>query len=151
VAGLVAITPGAGFVAGMSPIWIGLIAGTVCCFAVGLKTKAGYDDALDVVGVHFVGGLVGSLLIGFFSEPDYFGSEVMAGLFHDGGAKLLGEQALANGVTIVYSFVVTALIMLVLKATIGVRVSAETEAAGLDLVEHAETAYHADSAVLGRS
>ena len=70
VAGLVAITPGAGFVAGMSPIYIGLIAGVACCFAVGLKTKAGYDDALDVVGVHFVGGLVGSLLIGFFSEPD---------------------------------------------------------------------------------
>ena len=73
VAGLVAITPGAGFVAGMSPIWIGLIAGVVCCFAVGLKTKAGYDDALDVVGVHFVGGLVGSLLIGLFADPDFFG------------------------------------------------------------------------------
>ena len=105
VAGLVAITPGAGFVAGMSPIYIGLIAGVACCFAVGLKTKAGYDDALDVVGVHFVGGLVGSLLIGFFAEPAYFGTEgvVKAGVFHDGGWSLLGEQALANGVTIVYS------------------------------------------------
>ena len=144
VAGLVAITPGAGFVAGMSPIYIGLIAGVACCFAVGLKTKAGYDDALDVVGVHFVGGLVGSLLIGFFSEPAYFGTEgvVKAGVFHDGGWSLLGEQALANGVTIVYCFIVTTIIMVVIKATIGVRVSEEVEYSGLDLPEHAETAYH---------
>ena len=144
VAGLVAITPGAGFVAGMSPIYIGLIAGVACCFAVGLKTKAGYDDALDVVGVHFVGGLVGSLLIGFFAEPEYFGTEgvVKAGVFHDGGWSLLGEQALANGVTIVYCFIVTTIIMVVIKATIGVRVSEEVEYSGLDLPEHAETAYH---------
>jgi Amt family ammonium transporter len=145
VAGLVAITPGAGFVAGMAPIWIGLAAGVVCAFAVSLKTKAGYDDALDVVGVHFVGGLVGSLAIGFFSQPEFFGTDVMAGLFHGGGAELLLEQALANGVTIVYSFVVTALIMLALKATIGVRVSEEVEVTGLDLAEHAETAYHQGS------
>ncbi len=147
VAGLVAITPGAGFVAGMSPIYIGLIAGVVCCYAVNLKTKAGYDDALDVVGVHFVGGLVGSLLIGFFSEPEFFGGEFKAGIFHDGGAGLLGEQALANGVTIVYCFVVTTIIMLALKATIGVRVSDETESSGLDLAEHAETAYHSGSSI----
>jgi ammonium transporter, Amt family len=143
VAGLVAITPGAGFVAGMSPVWIGLIAGAACSYAVSLKTKLGYDDALDVVGVHFVGGLVGSLLIGFFSQPVFFGTEddVMAGLFYDGGLELLGEQALANGVAIVYSFVVTYGLMRLLKATIGVRVTAETEAGGLDLAEHAETAY----------
>jgi Amt family ammonium transporter len=150
VAGLVAITPGAGFVAGMSPIWIGLIAGVVCSYAVGLKSKAGYDDALDVVGVHFVGGLVGSLLIGLFSDPDYFGNGVKAGLFNDGGLSLLGEQALANGVTIVYSFIVTGAIMLVLKATIGVRVSEDVERAGLDLAEHAETAYHAGNSTLER-
>ena len=142
VAGLVAITPGSGFVAGMAPIWIGLAAGVVCCLAVGLKTKAGYDDALDVVGVHLVGGLVGSLAIGLFSRPTFFGNGVKAGLFHDGGLGLLGEQALANGVTIVYSFIVTTVIMLVLKATIGVRVSPEAEEGGLDLAEHAETAYH---------
>ena len=146
VAGLVAITPGAGFVAGMSPVWIGVIAGVICCFAVGLKNKAGYDDALDVVGVHFVGGLVGSLLIGLFSDPDFFGTEVMAGLFYGGGLELFFEQALANGVTIVYSFIVTYLLMLGLKATIGVRVSEETEVMGLDLAEHGETAYHAGSA-----
>jgi Amt family ammonium transporter len=142
VAGLVAITPACGFVAGMSPIYIGLAAGVACCFAVGLKTKAGYDDALDVVGVHFVGGLVGSLLIGFFAEPEYFGLDFKAGVFHDGGWALLGEQALANGATIVYSFLVTTLIMVVLKATLGVRVSEEVEHNGLDLPEHAETAYH---------
>jgi len=142
VAGLVAITPGAGFVAGMSPIYIGLIAGVICCFAVGLKTKAGYDDALDVVGVHFVGGLVGSLLIGFFAEPEYFGGEFMAGVFHGGGWQLFGEQALANGAAIVWSFIVTAIIVLALKYTVGIRVSEEEEAMGLDLAEHAETAYH---------
>ena len=142
VAGLVAITPGAGFVSGMSPIYIGAIAGVVCCFAVGLKTRFGYDDALDVVGVHFVGGLVGSLLIGLFSSPDFFGTEVKAGLFEGGGLGLLGEQALANGATIVYSFVVTYAIALALKATIGLRVDEETEVTGLDLAEHAETAYH---------
>ena len=142
VAGLVAITPAAGFVSGMSPLFIGAIAGIVCSFAVGLKNKLGYDDALDVVGVHLVGGLVGSLLIGFFSSPDYFGTKVKAGLFEGGGLSLLGEQALANGVTIIYSFAVTALIALALKATIGIRVDAETEVEGLDLAEHAETAYH---------
>jgi Amt family ammonium transporter len=149
VAGLVAITPCAGFVAGMAPLWIGAVAGVVCCFAVGLKTKLGYDDALDVVGVHFVGGLVGSLLLGLFSEPDFFGTEVKAGVFHDGGWSLFGEQALANGAAIVWSFVVTLIIMLVLKATIGVRVSDDTERAGLDLAEHAETAYHAGASTTG--
>jgi Amt family ammonium transporter len=148
VAGLVAITPGAGFVAGMAPIWIGLAAGAICSYAVNLKTKAGYDDALDVVGVHMVGGLVGSLAIGLFAEPEYFGGEFMEGLFHGGGLELFGEQALANGVTIVYSFVVTMLIMLALKATIGVRVSEEVENSGLDLAEHAETAYSTGSASL---
>ena len=145
VAGLVAITPGAGFVAGMSPIYIGLIAGVACCFAVGLKTKLGYDDALDVVGVHFVGGLVGSLLIGLFSDPSYFGTENMEGLFFGGDAELLLEQALANGVAIVWSFGVTLVLMLLLKATIGVRVSDAEESQGLDLAEHGETAYHSDA------
>jgi ammonium transporter, Amt family len=147
VAGLVAITPAAGFVAGMAPIWIGVIAGVVCCYAVNLKAKAGYDDALDVVGVHLVGGLVGSLLIGFFSQPDFFDNGVEAGLFHGGGAGLLAEQALANGATMIYSFIVTFGIMLALKATVGVRVSEDVEASGLDLAEHAETAYHSGASV----
>ena len=107
VAGLVAITPAAGYVSGASPIFIGLIAGVVCCYAVKLKNKAGYDDALDVVGVHFVGGLVGSLLIGFFADPDFFKGSFEKGLFFGGDAGLLLEPALANGVAIVWSFVVT--------------------------------------------
>ena len=148
VAGLVAITPCAGFVSGMSPLIIGAIAGVVCCFAVGLKSKLGYDDALDVVGVHFVGGLVGSLLLGLFASPDFYPESVAAyngfkaGLFEGGGTSLLFEQALANGVTIIYSFAVTTIIALALKATIGLRVDEETEVNGLDLAEHAETAYH---------
>jgi Amt family ammonium transporter len=149
VAGLVAITPCAGFVSGAAPIWIGLIAGVACCFAVGLKTKFGYDDALDVVGVHFVGGLVGSLCVGLFANPQFFGGEYMEGLFYGGGLQLFGEQALALGVTIVYSGVVTTIIMLALKATVGVRVSESVEESGLDLAEHAETAYHTGTAASG--
>jgi ammonium transporter, Amt family len=146
VAGLVAITPAAGFVSGPAPIVIGLIAGVACCYAVRLKTKLGYDDALDVVGVHFVGGLIGSLLIGFFANPDFFEGAFMEGVFYGGSLKLFGEQALANGVAIVWSFAITYGIMTVLKQTIGVRVSDETEAAGLDLIEHGETAYHGNAA-----
>ena len=129
----------------MSSIWIGLAAGVICCFAVRVKFKAGFDDALDVVGVHFVGGLVGSLLIGLFADAKYFGAEHMSGLFYGGGFTLLGEQALANGVTIIWSGVITALILLALKYTIGIRVSEEAEVTGLDVSEHAETAYNGDS------
>jgi ammonium transporter, Amt family len=142
VAGLVAITPAAGFVSGPAPLAIGAVAGVVCCYAVKLKTKAGYDDALDVVGVHFVGGLVGSLLTGLFANPSFFGLEFKEGLFYGGGLSLLGEQMLANGAAIVWSFVLTLGIMIVLKNTIGVRVSDEQEVTGLDLAQHAETAYH---------
>ncbi|MCB0982556.1 MAG: ammonium transporter [Acidimicrobiaceae bacterium] len=152
VAGLVAITPAAGYVSGAGPIWIGLIAGVVCCYAVRLKTRFGFDDALDVVGVHFVGGLVGSLLIGFFANPAFFDDEsfiahgFMKGIFYGGSPRLLAEQALANGSAIVWSFALTFGIMIVLKKTIGVRVDAETEYTGLDLALHSETAYHGGAA-----
>ena len=148
VAGLVAITPAAGYVSGVAPLVIGALAGAICCYAVRLKTKAGYDDALDVVGVHFFGGLVGSLLIGFFANPDFFlkpdGESYFSGegLFYGGGLSLLGEQLLANGVAIVWSFVLTFVIMKALQLIIGVRVAEEEEVTGLDLVEHGETAYH---------
>jgi ammonium transporter, Amt family len=151
VAGLVAITPAAGYVSGMSPIAIGAVAGVVCCYAVKLKSRAGYDDALDVVGVHLVGGLVGSLLIGFFANPAFFGLtddgslKFGEGIFYGGGASLLLEQAVANGAAIVWSFGLTLVIMLVLKVTIGVRVTPEEETTGLDLALHAETAYHSGS------
>ena len=115
----------------------------ICCYAVKLKFKAGYDDALDVVGVHFVGGLVGSLLIGFFANPDFFGGSTFEeGLFYGGGLGLLGEQLLANVAAIVWSFALTFGIMMVLKMTIGVRVSEEEEVHGPRPAEHAETAYH---------
>jgi Amt family ammonium transporter len=142
VAGLVAITPAAGYVSGPAPIFIGIAAGVICCYAIRLKAKFGYDDALDVVGVHFVGGLVGSLLIGFFANPSFFDGAFDEGIFYGGDASLLLEQALANGVTILWSFPITLLLMLALKKTIGVRVSVEDEQVGLDLALHAETAYN---------
>ena len=155
VAGLVAITPAAGYVSGASPMFIGIIAGVICCYAVRVKVKAGYDDALDVVGVHFVGGLVGSLCVGLFANPDFFLKEVDVnapaesfflgeGLFYGGGLSLLGEQALANIVAIVWSFTFTILIMIVLKKTMGVRVDESVEQTGLDLALHRETAYHSE-------
>ena len=142
VAGLVAITPAAGYVSGAAPIAIGAVAGVVCCYAVRLKKRFNYDDALDVVGVHFVGGIVGSLLIGFFANPEFFDLEFEKGLFYGGDAGLLIEQALANGVAIVWSFIITTIILLALKYTIGIRVDAEVEHNGLDLALHGETAYH---------
>ena len=142
VAGLVAITPAAGYVSGVGPLAIGAIAGVVCCYAVRLKSKFGYDDALDVVGVHFVGGLVGSLLIGFFANPEFFEGSFGAGMFYGGSVDLLIEQAIANGAAIVWSFVLTYVIMKVLAATIGVRADEQAELTGLDLALHSETAYH---------
>lgn len=144
VAGLVAITPGAGFVTTFPALLIGLLAGAICYFAVQLKYRAGFDDALDVVGVHFVGGLVGSVLIGFFANPEYFGADHLAGLFYGGGVTLLLEQILANAAAIAYCGVMTAIILYVLKVTIGIRVEEHAETTGIDHVEHAESAYSLD-------
>jgi ammonium transporter, Amt family len=151
VAGLVAITPACGYVSTMSSIWIGLAAGVICCFAIHVKFRLGFDDALDVVGVHFVGGLVGSLMIGLFADSRYFGADHLDGLFYGGGLRLLGEQAIANGVTIVYSGVMTAIILVVLRATVGIRVTPEEELSGLDVSEHAETAYNTGELALERA
>ncbi len=142
VAGLVAVTPAAGYVSGIAPVLIGIIAGVICSYAVRLKTKFGYDDALDVVGVHFVGGLVGSLTVGFFANPEFFDGAFDEGIFYGGGAGLLVEQIIANLAAIVWSFVLTFGIMIVLKNTMGVRVSPEVEESGLDFAEHGERAYH---------
>jgi Amt family ammonium transporter len=143
VAGLVAITPCAGFVGGMAPIYIGLIAGGVCALAVSLKFKLGYDDSYDVVGVHLVGGLVGSLLLGFFADSSINPAVVDEGVFLGGGAGLLGEQVIAVVATMVWSFVVTLVIMFVLNIVIpkGIRVSEDDEETGLDLTQHSETGY----------
>jgi Amt family ammonium transporter len=138
VAGLVAITPACGFVSPMGSIVIGLLAGVVCCLATSLKNIFKFDDALDVVGVHLVGGILGALLIGFFGTSMVNGAN---GLFYKGGTTLLGHQALAVVAVVAYSFVVTYILAQILDKTIGLRVSEEDEAMGLDLSQHAETAY----------
>jgi Amt family ammonium transporter len=140
VAGLVAITPCAGFVGGLAPIVIGAIAGAVCYLAIQLKSKFGYDDSLDVVGVHLVGGLVGSLLLGFFADTKV--NELgFDGVFFGGGGDLLWDQVVASVVTLAYSFVVSYAIAKVLDVTMGIRISEGDEDTGLDLTQHAETAY----------
>jgi ammonium transporter, Amt family len=143
VAGLVAITPCAGFVGGMAPIYIGLIAGALCYLAVSLKFRFGYDDSLDVVGVHLVGGIVGSLLLGFFADTTINSGVVDEGVFLGGGTDLLLDQIVAVVATIVFSFVVTFVIAFVLDRLIpgGIRVSEEDEEIGLDQTQHAETGY----------
>jgi ammonium transporter, Amt family len=133
VSGLVAITPACGWVSPLGAIAIGVIAGAVCALAVALKYRFGYDDSLDVVGVHLVGGLVGTLLIGFF------GTE--SGLFYGGGAALLGTQAIAAFAVLAYSFVLTLIIGYAIKFTVGFRITEEAEAVGVDENEHAESAY----------
>jgi Amt family ammonium transporter len=145
VAGLVAITPCAGFVGSMNAIYIGAIAGAVCMLAVSLKMKFGYDDSLDVVGVHLVGGLAGTMLLGLFADTA-INEAGRDGVFYGGGWGLVGDQALAAGATIVFSFIVTGVILLVLKVALpgGIRVDDEEEESGLDLNEHSETAYAYD-------
>lgn len=142
VAGLVAITPCAGFVGGMAPIVIGLVAGAVCYFALSLKTKFGFDDSLDVIAVHLIGGLLGALLLGLFADTKV-NSLGANGWFFGGGPDLLGKQALASAATLVFSFVVTYIAAVIINKTIGIRVSTEDELVGLDQSQHAETAYQA--------
>jgi Amt family ammonium transporter len=141
VAGLVAITPCAGFVGGMASLYIGLIAGAVCYLALGIKKTFGFDDSLDVVAVHLVGGLVGSLLLGFFADASINPAVTNEGVFLGGGGSLLADQALASVVTLAYSFVVSLIIGKVIDLTLGLRVSEENEDTGLDLSQHAEVAY----------
>ena len=140
VAGLVAITPCAGFVGGMAPIFIGLIAGAVCYLALTLKTRFNFDDSLDVIAVHLVGGILGALLLGFFSDTKV-NSLGFDGVLFGGGSKLLVNQLIAIGATFAFSFIVTWVVAKILDATIGLRVSAEDELVGLDQSQHAESAY----------
>jgi Amt family ammonium transporter len=150
VAGLVAITPCAGFVGGMSPIIIGFIAGAVCFLAIQLKTRFGYDDSLDVVGVHLVGGIVGSVLLAFFADTavNSLGAD---GVFAGGGTSLLGKQLLAVGVTLVWSFVITFVLAKVIDATIGLRAKPDEESEGLDVSQHAEAGYsYGEFGTMGR-
>ena len=139
IAGLVAITPAAGYVSTFIALLIGLASGIICYFAVGVKDKLGYDDSLDAVGVHGVGGTLGALATGLFASKavNAAGSD---GLFF-GNASLLGIQALSVGAAIAYSFVVTWVILKILDATMGVRVKDIEEMEGLDLSQHGESGY----------
>jgi Amt family ammonium transporter len=139
VAGLVAITPAANSVDMVGALIIGVAAGSICAFAVSVKYRLGYDDSLDVVGVHLVGGLVGCLLIGVVASDT--APAGMNGLLHGGGFALLGKQALAAGTVLLYSFTVTFLIGWTIKKLAGFRVAEDTETEGLDISLHAETAY----------
>ena len=139
VAGLVAITPSCSSVSPMGAILLGLIAGVVCALAVGLKFRFGYDDSLDVVGVHLVGGIIGTVLIGFLADP---GSPAgVAGLFYGGGVDQLWRQVVGAAAVLIYSFVLSYVIALVVKAIMGLRIDNEDEINGIDEAEHAETAY----------
>ncbi|MEU5433071.1 ammonium transporter [Streptomyces sp. NPDC020719] len=139
VAGLVAITPSGGCVSPLGAIAVGAIAGVLCAMAVGLKYRFGYDDSLDVVGVHMVGGIAGSLLIGLFATGGV--QSDAKGLFYGGGLDQLGKQAIGVGAVLGYSLVVSAVLAFALDKTIGMRVSEDDEVSGIDQVEHAETAY----------
>lgn len=142
VAGLVGITPGAGFMGVNGALGVGLVAGAACAYAVRLKVRFGYDDALDVVGVHMVGGLVGGVLIGVFASPETLDGAFEGGLIEGDGAGLLLEQIFANVVVGVFAFVVTYVIAKVLDGTMGLRVSDDDELTGLDTTQHSETAYN---------
>lgn len=147
VAGLVAITPAAAAVDTFGALAIGLVAGVLCALAVGLKYRFGYDDSLDVVGVHLVGGLTGTVLIGLFANVGegvngtWYPDGALNGLFYGGGVTQLITQVVVAFVAVVFSAVLTAIIALALKATIGIRVPDEQEVGGLDLAVHGEAAY----------
>ena len=133
VAGLVAITPAC---AALTPGWaivLGLVAGAVCALAIDLKFKLGFDDSLDVVGIHLVGGLVGTLYLGFFANG--------TGLIYSGSFLQLGVQATAAFAVMIYSFALAFLIGLAIEKTIGFRIKNEDELAGVDLVVHGEEGY----------
>ncbi len=141
VAGLVAITPACSSVSPMGAIAVGAIASALCALAVGLKFRFGYDDSLDVVGVHLVGGLAGTVLIGFFADPG--SGAAVAGLFYGGGVDQLWRQIVGAVAVLLYSGILTFVIALIVKAVFGgrIRISPEDEATGIDETEHAETGY----------
>lgn len=140
VAGLVAITPACAFVDPWAAVVIGFAAGAICARAVSIKYRFGFDDSLDVVGVHLFGGIWGSLAIGLFGSHA-INSVGIDGLFYGGGLELLLKQAFGVGVVFAYSFIATLLIGFGIEKTIGFRVKHHEEVAGIDLVEHAESAY----------
>ena len=139
VAGLVAITPSCSSVNVLGALVIGAVGGSLCALAVGLKFKLRFDDSLDVVGVHLVGGLAGTLLIGLLAAPE--APAAVKGLFYGGGWDQLERQAIGAFSVLAYSAIVTLILALILKYTIGLRLSPEGEAAGIDESQHAESGY----------
>ena len=138
VAGLVAITPSCANISPVAAIGLGLVAGAACCVFVDLKYRFGLDDSLDVVGVHLGAGLIGTLSLGFIALP---GDGQAGGLFYGGGPQQLIAQTAAVVITLLLSGIGTAVIARFINKTVGFRVSHEAETAGVDLSEHAETAY----------
>jgi ammonium transporter, Amt family len=149
VAGLVAITPSCSSVNALGALIVGASAGILCALAVGLKFKLGYDDSLDVVGVHLIGGMVGTLLVGLVAAPE--APAAVAGLFYGGGFDQLWRQAVGAFAVFGYSAIVTAILALIVKYTIGLRLDAEDESAGIDEAEHAETGYDLAAVTSGGS
>ncbi|MFJ8953406.1 MULTISPECIES: ammonium transporter [unclassified Streptomyces] len=149
VAGLVAITPACGVVGVPGAAVVGLVAGVVCSYAVAWKLRFHYDDSLDVVGVHFIGGVVGTLLIGLFATSAMTGSTAKVGLLYGGGFGQLGKQLLAVLAVAAYTFLVTYGIGKAIDKLMGFRAGADEEMTGLDQTAHAESAY--DHGVLSAS
>jgi Amt family ammonium transporter len=147
VAGLVAITPACAAVNASGALIIGFVAGAICALSVGLKFKFGFDDSLDVVAVHLVGGIVGTIMIGFVG--------VDVGLFDGGGTEQLVKQVIGVGAVFAYSFIATMIIGKIVDLTIGFRIPQDQEVAGIDLAIHAERAYelsdNGQGSVLGNS
>lgn len=148
VSGLVAITPACAFVAPWAAVVIGLFAGIFCALAVGIKYLFNFDDSLDVVGVHLIGGLWGCLSIGFFGSTA-INSLGLNGLFYGGGASLLGKQAFGAFFVLIYSFIATLIIGFIIDKSIGFRVKPDAEVAGIDYDQHAETGYELTSSSRG--
>jgi Amt family ammonium transporter len=150
VAGLVAITPACAFIAPWAAIVLGLLAGAICAYAIGLKHRLGFDDALDVVGVHLVGGAFGAVSLGFLAAYPLLNGQ-RKGLFYGGGFTQLGVQALGPVAVGLYSFTIAWILAKIIDKTMGFRVSAEDEMTGVDLTQHAETAYDFGSIHLGHT
>jgi ammonium transporter, Amt family len=151
IAGLVAITPACGFIAPWAAVILGLVAGALCALAVALKYRFGYDDSLDVVGVHFVGGWIGSLWLGLFATnsvnavvTDVVGAS--DGLFYGGGLTQLGRQFAGSAIVSVWSFAIAFGLALLIEKTVGFRVKSEAEVEGIDVAEHAESGYDLSTA-----
>ncbi|PHV69093.1 ammonium transporter [Williamsia muralis] len=146
IAALVGITPACGAVSPMGALLVGAASGAICCLAVSIKFRLGYDDSLDVVGIHMVGGILGTILIGFIADPA--APNGVAGLFYGGGFDLLWRQTVAVLAVVGYCFVLTWLIAKAIDKTMGLRAHEDHETEGLDVAVHGESAYVMENATL---